>query len=180
MTDRHDDALSPAGQSRREAMLARLVDSMGAIHRRRRTRRRALVGSALAIAVVAWWIPAMPTMDEVEPIQVVSAPSTPSRGARDPAPQAMRSARIKTVRTRPDLVARYQPRTDKPALIRHVAASEPVAVEIIGDTLLIEVLAGIDRPAGLVRTEGKVWLTAAVTDADLEAARGAGAVGAPS
>ena len=37
----------------------------------------------------------------------------------------------------------------------------------IEDAELIEILAEIDRPAGLIRTEGSIRLTEAVTDAEL-------------
>lgn len=42
----------------------------------------------------------------------------------------------------------------------------------IDDDELVERLAEIDRPAGLIRTEGRVWLTSTVADADLESTEG--------
>ena len=41
-------------------------------------------------------------------------------------------------------------------------------VKVIDDDELVLRLAEIDRPAGLIRTEGRVWLTSAVADAQIE------------
>ena len=41
-------------------------------------------------------------------------------------------------------------------------------VKVIDDDELVRRLAEIDRPAGMIRSEGRVWLTGAVADADLE------------
>ena len=41
-------------------------------------------------------------------------------------------------------------------------------VKVIDDDELLGRLAEIDRPAGLIRTEGRVWLTSAVADAEIE------------
>jgi hypothetical protein len=41
-------------------------------------------------------------------------------------------------------------------------------VKVIDDDELVLRLAEIDRPAGLIRTEGRVWLTSAVADAEIE------------
>lgn len=40
-------------------------------------------------------------------------------------------------------------------------------IQIVDDDELVALLAQIDRPAGIVRSEGKIWLTNAVTDAEL-------------
>ena len=40
-------------------------------------------------------------------------------------------------------------------------------VRIVNDDELVTLLAQIDRPAGIVRSEGEIWLTNAVTDAEL-------------
>ncbi|MHC4414189.1 MAG: hypothetical protein ACYS0G_02775 [Planctomycetota bacterium] len=40
-------------------------------------------------------------------------------------------------------------------------------VRVIDDAGLVRLLAEIERPAGLIRGEGRVWLTNAVTDAEL-------------
>jgi hypothetical protein len=41
-------------------------------------------------------------------------------------------------------------------------------VKVIDDDELVSRLAEIDRPAGLIRTEGRVWLTSAVADVEIE------------
>ena len=41
-------------------------------------------------------------------------------------------------------------------------------VKVIDDDELVLRLAEIDRPAGLIRTEGRVWLTSAVADTEVE------------
>ncbi len=45
-------------------------------------------------------------------------------------------------------------------------------VRVIDDDELGRRLVEIDRPAGLIRTEGRVWLTGAVADAELETGDG--------
>ena len=40
-------------------------------------------------------------------------------------------------------------------------------IQMMDDDELVALLAQIDRPAGIVRSEGKIWLTNAVTDAQL-------------
>ena len=45
------------------------------------------------------------------------------------------------------------------------AQAPRITVRVIDDEELLRVLAEIGRPAGLVRSEGRVWLTADVTDA---------------
>jgi hypothetical protein len=38
---------------------------------------------------------------------------------------------------------------------------------VVSDDELVTLLAQLDRPAGIVRSEGEIWLTDAVTDAEL-------------
>ncbi len=40
-------------------------------------------------------------------------------------------------------------------------------IQMLDDHELVALLAQLDRPAGIVRSEGKIWLTNAVTDAQL-------------
>ena len=40
-------------------------------------------------------------------------------------------------------------------------------IRMVDDDQLLALLAQLDRPAGIVRSEGKTWLTNAVTDAEL-------------
>lgn len=40
-------------------------------------------------------------------------------------------------------------------------------IQMLDDHELVALLAQLDRPAGIVRSEGEIWLTNAVTDAEL-------------
>lgn len=40
-------------------------------------------------------------------------------------------------------------------------------IQTVDDDELVALLAQLDRPAGIVRSEGRIWLTNAVTDAEL-------------
>ncbi len=40
-------------------------------------------------------------------------------------------------------------------------------IQVMDDNELVALLAQLDRPAGIVRSEGEIWLTNAVTDAEL-------------
>ncbi len=40
-------------------------------------------------------------------------------------------------------------------------------IQMVDDDELLALLAQLDRPAGIVRSEGEIWLTTAVTDAEL-------------
>ena len=64
-------------------------------------------------------------------------------------------------RGRPEIV-KNQPPQQLPELI----APEP-RIRMVNDDELVALLAQLDRPAGIVRSEGKTWLTNAVTDAEL-------------
>ena len=61
----------------------------------------------------------------------------------------------------PEIVIR-QPLQQLPELI----APEP-RIRMVNDAELVALLVQLDRPAGIVRSEGKTWLTNAVTDAEL-------------
>ena len=47
-------------------------------------------------------------------------------------------------------------------------AVTPIRIRTIGDEELLALRAEMGRPAGLIRSEGRVWLTSDVTDAALE------------
>ncbi len=181
MNDPVGDNLSAMGQSRREAMLGELVESMGTLHRRRRARRRVGTGVGLSTAVLAFVVFGGPSIFRNEPSQVVDhQPGPPDAlgGLDTYAPP--RRGRIEMVRTRSEIVARYASQVRLPLHVQHVSPRRAVTVEIIGDQKLLQMLAQMDRPTGLVRADGKVWLTAPVTDAELESARATGGTGSQS
>ncbi|MCH8316762.1 MAG: hypothetical protein IIA64_12395 [Planctomycetes bacterium] len=61
---------------------------------------------------------------------------------------------------RPQFVERpQQPVPDAPTNER--------LIQMLDDDQLVALLAQLDRPAGIVRSEGEIWLTNAVTDAEL-------------
>lgn len=151
--------MSDFARQRQEAMLPQLLDSMLHIHRVRRIRRRAILATApfalIAVAIMLWLY--------------VSRPSTPSPGdiARQPigiqeqsspiqAPTPSFTIDIQIVQTTPAITTRY------------LASAESTAI-VIDDDSLMTALAMLDRPTGLVRSEGQTWLTADVLDPPLAA-----------
>ncbi len=63
----------------------------------------------------------------------------------------------------------HGPSDDPPGggLVESSRPADRVLVRQIDDSELLRMLAEIGRPAGLVRSESRVWLTNAVTDAEL-------------
>ncbi len=68
-----------------------------------------------------------------------------------------------------DITHADQPLVDAPGGVLRVRGDYRTGlVKVIDDDELLGRLAEIDRPAGLIRTEGRVWLTSAVADAQIE------------
>ncbi|MHC4080443.1 MAG: hypothetical protein ACYS15_08975 [Planctomycetota bacterium] len=61
-----------------------------------------------------------------------------------------------------------QPEHPAPKVVNVSGDYRTGLVKVIDDDELVLRLAEIDRPAGLIRTEGRVWLTSAVADAEIE------------
>jgi hypothetical protein len=59
---------------------------------------------------------------------------------------------------------------DRPAVVVVEHGYRTGLVRLIDDDELVQRLADIDRPAGLIRSEGQTWLTGAVVDAEIETA----------
>jgi hypothetical protein len=135
-----DIILSPAGESRRDAMLGELIGTMQRVHRRRRTRRAAMAfGFMLAL------------MGGLTSLVLLSQ-STPRRAEMIvEAPPPRPSAVLEVVRTDPTIVDRY-------------AIAPSSSIRMLDDEALLTELAAMDRPAGLVRSDGRVWLTTDVVD----------------
>ena len=140
MNEHERPQLTPDGETRREAMLDELVGAMQRVHHGRRVRCR--VGSTFVVlgvsVVVAWTVGSQLTGLTSEPRELVRE-DQPER-VRDNTP-ADRSIWRDVHRT---------------GLVRTV-----------GDDELVTLLAQIDRPAGIVRSEGEIWLTNVVTDEEL-------------
>ena len=139
MTDHERSQLTPDGEARREAMLGELVGAMQRVHHRRRVRRRAAGASAVLaiVAGIAWVIGSQSPVSDRSQLEIVQ---------RQPQQQA------------PDA-----PGTKPPIQ----PAQRTGVVRMVDDDELVTLLAQIDRPAGIVRSEGEIWLTNAVTDAEL-------------
>ncbi len=140
MTDHERSQLTPDGEARREAMLDELVGAMQRVHHGRRIRRRAGRTSVVlgVSAVVVWTVVSQMTQLTSEPRELV----------REHQPEPV-----------PDNTP-----TDRPSW-RDVHRTG--LVRAVSDDELVTLLAQIDRPAGIVRSEGEIWLTNAVTDAEL-------------
>jgi hypothetical protein len=141
--------LSEAGQMRRDAMLGDLLLAMDTHHRRRHTIRRtvSVCGALLLIAGAAAYIITAAGANAPITAHSIVATNTQESIAPSPAPGM--------------LIARID--TDPTVLDRYRMANASSAI-ILSDTDLLESLREINRPAGLVRMEGEVWLTASVVD----------------
>lgn len=153
MSDPESDRLSPAGHARREAMLGELLEVVKRTQRARRLRRRATIVGGCAglvlLCVVFNWPGApgparqMANLSTGQPtdLRLVEAPRTP----------ACITSIVKT---------------DVSVLVRYRAVPEPVVVRM-DDRMLVQTLASIGRPAGLIRFGDDVRLSRPVTDAEL-------------
>lgn len=162
MIPEHDEPihLSQSGIERREQMLNELLGEMKSVHRRRRIRRHVTVASLALIvfaATTAVWL----SIDQRSRVVAPSPHDSPIAGNRStndnadegtsPSVSPPSSMIVELVQTEPHIVDRY----------RVVAKPH---VEILDDASLLRELAQLNRPAGLIRSEGRTWLTADVTD----------------
>lgn len=130
----HPDALSPAGAARRDAMLAALRAEVPRAAAARRARRRAVRAAAVTFIVGVIAILALPRRTSVPPPPVVEATAPPPAWT---------------------LV-----RTDVTAASRLTVHSRAdwSGVIVNDDELLLE-LEEMGRPAGIIRTGGKTWIS---------------------
>jgi len=140
--------LSESGRRRRDAMLTGLQDEVVRSARRRRRRRRLGAGAAALGLLVAGGVI----------IATLSPPPAADNGVRSGAEG--RSARPERARI---VVRRVQTDAGIASRVR-AAGVASVPVHSVSDAVLLETLAELGRPAGLVRTPERVWLTADVTD----------------
>ena len=147
-------ALSTSGVARREAMLAELQGGMSRLHRARNARRRAacLAVPAVLLAGLIWlrWPLQRP------PNAPVAARSNPSERPEVAPVEPVGSEGFPAIR----IVRVF---TDSSATDRF-RANVGSRASRISDEDLLDTLAAIDRPAGLVRSGDRVWLTRAVAD----------------
>ncbi len=134
--------LSERGRLRRNAMLSVLQSAVVQEGRRRRVRRFAVRGATTAAVFAA---------AGVFLINSWVTPTTPNE-----IPEDRRLEFISIVQVPPGVLERYIVSTDVDS-----------ADYIIDDDDLVATLSAIGRPTGLIRSEGKTWLTESVTDAAL-------------
>lgn len=153
--------LSAAGRRRRQAMLGELLDDLGTLRRTRAERRRMAMSGAVVAGVGAAVLLSI----------VGRGPMSPGPRPRGwpvgtgmiaTAPQAPGVLAV----TDPSISGRWCVRTDPDALRRYSGAAPvgAVIVEAIDDRSLVNELEAIGRPAGLIRSGGRVWLTAIVAE----------------
>lgn len=158
MAERMDTMLTVAGRARREAMLRTLTHAMRERHAARRRRRRAAAagGGLLLFALAAVAGRGVLREPATVPGRLVEvpAPMVPERPPARPESSAPRVACvIEVVKTDPTIVDRY--RAPQPQRVR---------VQWIDDDALLAELRGLDRPTGLVRVNGRAFLTEVVVD----------------
>jgi hypothetical protein len=146
--------LSDTGRERRDRMLDELLGEVQRVHRGRRVRRRAAIIAipAILIAVtIAWqWLP-LSHVGEADSNPVARVPPENPGSRSDPAIVPPSVAVVSVVRTSENVLDRYR------------ASSRPHAHALTDDELL-ETLAALDRPTGIVRAGERVWLTRPVSD----------------
>ena len=156
MNESPDGQLSQVGRARREEMLGELVEVMERTHRARRVRRRALAtgGSALVLAIFMYLV--LPRVSQNPPVPDF-VENTPQRV---PAPIGVQAEPQRTTVLTKVI-------TSDPSVLERLRADPPQAVIRMNDRMLLDALASIDRPAGLIRLGDDIRLSAPVTDAEL-------------
>ncbi|UCC29306.1 MAG: hypothetical protein JSU86_14020 [Phycisphaerales bacterium] len=149
------EQLSSAGLARCEVMLGELVEVMTRTHRARLVRRRLLAtggGACLVLLLIRLALPG--ASDPGDPARIAES-LTGSSTVVQPAEAPPRPASITVI-----------VETDASVLER--CRAEPTQrVVRMDDSMLLETLASIKRPAGLIRYGGQTRLSAPVTDAEL-------------
>lgn len=180
------EQLSAAGCARREAMLDDLraqVVTKAAQRRRARARNRAVGVGSFGLLILAG---AIVTFTARTPTQAPSVPIHEPRAHKDPpqidgadfamAPSEKSQVVIQPFVIDPDRTPIHIVQVEPGVARRFSTAARARSgalpkIVYLDDTQLLTVLADAGRATGLVRSEGRVWLTAAVTDAALEKER---------
>jgi len=136
---------------RREVMRRELLAAMRAHHDRRRRRRRAGAALLMTLALgAALWF-GLPRPEGPSPLAATDD-RRPTLAGPDANIPPRRSVMHEVVATRIGAARRY-------------IASPPSLIELIDDRELLDSLASLNRPAGIIRTGGQVALTRPVADA---------------
>lgn len=155
MDETRREALTPTGIARRDAMLIELVQVAQRRHRTRRIRRRFVTGAVvLAVAILSVRFGSPTALETRRSPQM--ATSSPYRTGRTNAVGADRARRciVQRVPTRVGTVERLR-------------AQPTERIVRMDDALLLETLASVYRPSGLIRVGEGVRLSTPVTDAQL-------------
>ncbi|MFG0251860.1 MAG: hypothetical protein ACF8NJ_03195 [Phycisphaerales bacterium JB038] len=150
-----NEPLTPAGETRRDAMLTELTGYMQQVHRGRRRRRR---GGALALLVALSAVIAVAAMSgrSTPPPKQIADNSPNGNSTVNSLPEAPVSlVSVAIVKSDADVMDKYRAK---------VTTYSNIRVERLDDETLLSELAAMGRPAGLVQMEGKTYLTADVAD----------------
>jgi hypothetical protein len=138
MSEQDRSSLSETGRARREAMLGELVGQMQRLHHRRRVQRTASASACMVVLLIGLSLLAMPARRPATHLP---------RVAQTPKPAA--DASIEIIRTDPSILERFAARPTSRAIL-------------LDDEALLDELVAMGRPAGLIRSGDRVWLTADV------------------
>jgi hypothetical protein len=156
--------LSSEARARAAAMLPALQRDLAHAVRRRRAAARALAGGA-TVALIAT---AATLSLRARPVQF-----TPVAPPVAQTPSPITGPTIEVVRSLDAPLIEVVRKVDAGALAAiTVAPTVDLASIRVTDHELLDLLNAIGRPTGLVRAQGRVWLTAAVTDDELARQRG--------
>ena len=136
------DMNSKSRALRRETMRAELLEQMHAHHRRRRTRRHVASTAALLLATGLLFTLVLP--------RLVTRPGELAESVSEPRPEKP--------------VIEYHVVSTRRAVTDKYIVPPVSRIQRIDDSALMENLIALNRPAGLIRTGEKVWLTSPVTD----------------
>lgn len=161
--------LSPQGLERREAMLGELLQEVDRTRAARRMRKRvSLVACALAVAFLAVHFTVRPALGpfEDEGLMVESVADDPNQAwpiEADVEPKPASRVTIRIDRSRhPERVVVVK--TD-PSIVKRYAFDAPARrIQRLDDRALLETLALIGRPSGLIYIDGHARLSRPVTD----------------
>lgn len=166
MTDSFND-ISPLAAHRADAMLPGLQAELARGARRKKAVARVASACVIVVltggAIIAATLTARRSPPMPAPLPVVEAiPAPVGTGRSIEIVRSLDAPSIEIVRDSPRdaLVAIY------------ASPSVDLASILVTDRELLDLLNEMGRPSGLVRANGKVWLTAAVTDDEIERRRG--------
>lgn len=160
MTERcnYQQPLTKSGRERRDAMLSELTQAMERVQARRARRRRAattamvILLSAGVVYTIADSDRALDRNGEQSRHDVAANDTRANSQDSEPIAAPARDSSIRIVRT------------DRTVLDRYRANPTRSHVQTLSDDELLDTLARLDRPVGLIRMEGRTMLTGLVAD----------------